>query len=267
MRVPMLLVLCASLAAAPPSQKIGNVNFANSGAAAAQPAFQRGVALLHSYEYVDAQHAFAEARRADPKFAVAAWLEALTFSHFDWGTEDLDGARQVLATLAPTRNDRLAMAATSREREFGAAIEAFLAGEGTPLERARGLSSAMEAWAAKDPADVEAAAFAARAALYVLHSAPPGEQIVMAEHAIALARRVLAKAPEHPGGIHYLIHATDSPRFAADGLPAARVYDKIAPDADHALHMPSHIFLQLGMWNDVVASNVRAWGASRASME
>ena len=267
MRAHVLVVLCAGLLAAAAPQQLGNVRFANSGAAGAQPAFQRGVALLHSYEYADAHDAFAEARRIDKTFALAAWLQALTFSHFDWGTEDLPQAQRTLATLAATLDGRMAMARTPREREFGAAIEAFLSGDGTPLERARGLSKAMEAWSANDPADVEAAAFAARAALYVLQYAPPGEQIAAAEHAIALARGVLAKAPQHPGGVHYLIHATDSPRFAADGLPAARAYDKIAPDADHALHMPSHIFLQLGMWDDVVASNVRAWNASRASVK
>ena len=93
---------------------------------------------------------------------------------------------------------------------------------------------------------------------------PPAERVEDTERAIALAERVIAANPEHPGGIHYLIHATDSPRFAARGLAAARIYDKLAPDADHALHMPSHIYLQLGMWPDVSASNERAWAASRA---
>jgi tetratricopeptide (TPR) repeat protein len=98
----------------------------------------------------------------------------------------------------------------------------------------------------------------------VLRYCPPAERVPRAEEAIALAEHVVALNPKHPGGVHYLIHATDSPRFAARGLSAARIYDKLAPDADHALHMPSHIFLQLGLWDDVAAANERAWKASRA---
>ncbi|HYT65393.1 MAG TPA: tetratricopeptide repeat protein [Vicinamibacterales bacterium] len=253
------------LAAATPvrAQKIGTVTFPNSGAAAAQKSFLQGIALLHSYEYSDARDAFREARRIDPGFALAAWAEGMTFSHFDWGSEDLPGAQAALARLAPTPEQRLAKAGTPRERAFGTAIEMFLAGDGSPIDRARTFAAAMEAYAVADPSDVEAAAFAARGALYVLRYAPAAEQAQSAERAIALAERVVAMRPEHPGGIHYLIHATDSPRFAAKGLPAARLYDKIAPDAEHALHMPSHIFLQLGMWEDVAASNERSWAASR----
>ena len=155
------------------------------------------------------------------------------------------------------------MAGTARERAFGAAVETFLAG-GSPLDRALTFASSMKAYAADAPSDVEAMAFAARGALYVLRYAPPAERVQRAEEAIALAERVVAANPDHPGGVHYLIHATDSPRFAARGLSAARGYDKLAPDADHALHMPSHIFLQLGVWDDVTASNERAWAASKA---
>lgn len=243
--------------------KLGTIRFPNSGAAAAQPAFLRGIALLHSYEYYDARRAFQEAEQADPTFALAFWGEAFTHSQFDWGTEDLPAAHAALAKLAPTRDERLARAGNPRERAFGAAVETFLA-EGTLLDRAMTFAAAMRTYAAADPADVEAAAFAARGALYVLRYAPPAERVQRAEEAIALAERVIAANPDHPGGVHYLIHATDSPRFAAKGLAAARAYDKLAPDADHALHMPSHIFLQLGMWDDVSASNERAWAASRA---
>src|SRR5439155_13269114 len=129
-----------------------------------------------------------------------------------------------------------------------AAVETFLTG-GSVIERALGFANAMRAYAADAPSDIEGAAFAARGALYVLRYAPPAESVRRAEEAIALAERVVAANPNHPGGVHYLIHATDSPRFAARGLAAARAYDKIAPEADHALHMPSHIFLQLGLWD------------------
>jgi len=247
-----------------PPLRIGKVSFPNSGAPAAQEPFLRGIALLHSYEYVDARAAFQEAERADPAFALAYWVEAFTHSQFDWGIEDLPQAQAALARLAPTRDLRLAKAGNARERAFGAAVESFLDGSGSLLERGRGFGAAMAAWSNEAPADVEATAFAARGALYILRYAPPADRIQATEHAIALAERVIAANPKHPGGVHYLIHATDSPRFAARGLAAARIYDTLAPDADHALHMPSHIYLQLGMWPDVSAANERAWAASRA---
>ena len=247
-----------------PPLRIGKVSFPNSGAAAAQEPFLRGIALLHSYEYSDARFAFQQAETAAPAFALAYWGEAFTHSQFDWGVEDLPAAQAALARLAPARDDRLAKAGNPRERAFGAAVESFLDGSGSLLERARAFAAAMDAWSLDAPSDVEAEAFAARGALYVLRYAPPAERVQAAERAIALAERVVAANPKHPGGVHYLIHATDSPRFAAKGLAAARIYDKLAPDADHALHMPSHIYLQLGMWPDVSASNERAWAASRA---
>ena len=269
-----VIVAAGALAAqheghAPPARrvdralKLGTVKFPNSGAPAAQEPFLRGMALLHSYEYYDARAAFQDAERADPKFALAYWGEAFTQSQFDWGIEDLPAAQAALARLAPTRDARLAMAGNARERAFGAAIETFLT-EGPLLERASSFAAAMRTYSTEAPDDVEAMAFAARGALYALRYAPPPERVRRAEEAIALAERVVAANPDHPGGVHYLIHATDSPRFAAKGLAAARAYDKLAPDADHALHMPSHIFLQLGMWDEVSASNERAWAASRA---
>jgi tetratricopeptide (TPR) repeat protein len=247
-----------------PPLKIGKVSFPNSGGRAAQEPFLRGIALLHSYEYSDARAAFQQAEAADPAFALAYWGEAFTHSQFDWGIEDLPKAQAALARLAPTRDARLAKAGNARERAFGAAVESFLEGSGSLLERGRGFGAAMAAWSDEAPADVEAMAFAARGALYVLRYAAPADRIQATEHAIALAERVVAANPEHPGGVHYLIHATDSPRYASKGLAAARLYDTLAPDADHALHMPSHIYLQLGMWPEVSASNERAWAASRA---
>ena len=247
-----------------PPLRLGKVTFPNSGARAAQEPFLRGIALLHSYEYADARVAFQQAERADPAFALAYWCEAFTHSQFDWGIEDLPSAQAAIARLAPTRDARLAKAGNARERAFGAAVESFLDGSGSLFERGRAFGAAMAAWSTEAPSDVEAAAFAARGALYTLRYAPPAERVEDTERAIALAERVVAANPEHPGGIHYLIHATDSPRFAARGLAAARIYDKLAPDADHALHMPSHIYLQLGMWPEVSASNERAWAASRA---
>ena len=242
--------------------RLGTVEFPNSGAAAAKAPFLRGLALLHSFEYDDARTAFREARRADSGFAMAYWGEALTFAQLLWGLDYADSARAALARLAPTREARLARAGTERERRYGAAIEALF---DTTSEQARlgGYVAGLRSLTAAHPSDLEARALLAVARL-MERGGTPAEQTVRTEEAIALAQSIFAKAPQHPGGAHYLIHATDNPKYASRGLAAARAYAKIAPDAEHALHMPSHIFVQVGAWDDVVSSNERAWAASRA---
>src|SRR5437867_326035 len=236
---------------------LGTVVFPNSGSAAAQPAFLRGMALLHSFTYDEAAESFEEAEKIDPSFALPYWFEAFTNSHLLWGEDDPAAARRVLAKLGSTAAARLAKARTDRERNYGAAIEAFYA-ETTLAVRERAFADSMRHLAARHPRDLEAAAFASLA--LQMASARGAER----EEAITLAERVFRGSPNHPGGAHYLIHATDAPTLAARGLAAARAYAKIAADAEHALHMPSHIFVQLGLWDDAVASNERAWIASRA---
>jgi hypothetical protein len=244
---------------------VGRVSFPNSGAPAAQEPFLRGVALLHSFEYEDAAAAFREARVKDPALALAYWLEAFTNSQVLWGHEDLPAARRVLARLGPTPAARLAAARTARERAFGAAFEAFY--DGAPLgARTRALADSMRRVAAAYPDDHEAQAFAAIAVMLTGAELPVARRAETNAEAAGYAQRVFDANPQHPGAAHYIIHAWDAPSTAERGLAAARAYDKIAPDADHALHMPSHIFLQLGLWGDVVASNERAWAASRASV-
>jgi tetratricopeptide (TPR) repeat protein len=241
--------------------RLGTVHFPSSGAPAAQPRFLRGLALLHSFEYDDARAAFREAERADDGFAMAYWGEALTFAQLLWGLDDSDSARATLLRLGPTRDARLARAGTPRERAYGAAVEALF---DTTSETARvqGYVAGLRRVAGDYPSDLEARALLA-VALLMDESGTAAERTARTEETIGLAERVFAEQPDHPGGAHYLIHATDDPKYAARGLAAARAYAKIAPDAEHALHMPSHIFLQVGAWDDVVASNERAWAASR----
>lgn len=242
---------------------LGTVNFTNSGNAAAQPAFQRGVALLHSFEYDDAIRAFQEAQRADPSLAVAYWLEALSHSRVVWGLDDVAAARAVLAKLGATTDARLAKAKTARERAFGAAVETFYAGPSLPV-RARAFADAMIPLAQSQPTDHEIATFAALASMMAWFSVPPAERARFNDPVRDLALRVFRENPQHPGAAHYLIHFIDmNPARAADALEFARAYDRIAPDAEHALHMPSHVYLPLGMWREVAASNERAWAASR----
>ena len=245
---------------------LGSVRFANSGAAAAQAPFLRGIALLHSFEYDDAAAAFREAERADSGFALAYWAEALTYSKLLWGLEDLPAARAALARLGPTASERLVRARTPRERAWGAAVEAFYA-DSDAGRRSLAYADSMRRLAKAYPADPEAAAFAAVALLTAANVADlaPGQDTVLRNEAIVLATRVYRANPRHPGATHYLIHAYDDPALAARGLPFALAYARLAPDAEHALHMPSHIFLQVGRWDDVVQSNERAWAASRAN--
>jgi tetratricopeptide (TPR) repeat protein len=244
---------------------LGTVDFPNSGAPSAQEPFLRGVALLHSFEYEDAADAFREAQTADPSFALAYWGEALTSAKLLWGRDDPDAARSALTRLAPTADARLALARSGRERAFGAAVEALYVDADLPT-RARGYADSMRALAERDPHDLEAAAFASIAQLIATYAGALDEarRASAREAAIAFADRVFRANRDHPGAAHYLIHAYDDPAVAERGLEVARAYAEIAPDAQHALHMPSHIFVQVGLWDDVVASNERAWAASRA---
>jgi len=245
-------------------RSLGTVVFPSSANAAAQRPFLRGVALLHSYEYADAAAAFREAIDADPAFALGYWMEALTYSHIDWRQENLAASRAVLARLGATPAARLARARNERERRFGAAVEAFYM-EGTQALRVRAYADSLRAYARTYAADVEAQAFASHAIMLAgVVAASRAERDSLYQEAVLLSQKVLTRQPSHPGATHYLIHLYDSPGMAKHGLEFARAYDKIAPDAEHALHMPSHIYLQLGMWADVVKSNERAWAASRA---
>ena len=243
------------------AERLGTVHFPSSGAPAAQPQFLRGLALLHSFEYDDARAAFRGAERTDSGFAMAYWGEALTFAELLWGIDDADSARATLLRLGPTRAARLARAGTPHERAYGAAVEALF---DTTSETARveGYVAGLRRLTAEYPSDVEARALLS-VALLMDDAGTAAERTARTEEAIGLAERVFAEQPDHPGGAHYLIHAADDPKYAARGLAAARAYARIAPDAEHALHMPSHIFLQVGAWDDVVASNERAWAASR----
>jgi tetratricopeptide (TPR) repeat protein len=248
-------------AAAP---RLGTVTFPNSGAKSAQAPFLLGVALLHSFEYEDAADEFRLAQRADPNFALAYWLEAVTYSQVLWGVDDPAAARRALTHLAPSATARLAKAPTAREREYGAAVEAYFADTDVGT-RVRGFADSMRALADRHPDDLEASAFASIAIQMAVPSLPADQKQAAEERAIAFAERVFEANPNHPGAAHYLIHISDmDAAFAERALPAARAYAKIAPDAEHALHMPSHVFLKLGMWDDDVSSNERAWAASRA---
>lgn len=239
---------------------LGRIAFPNSGPPEAQPAFLRGMLLLHSFEYEDAAEAFREAQTLAPDFALAHWGEALTHSHPLWHEEAPDKARAILERLAPDAAGRAAKAGTERERALLASLE-LLFGGGTRSERAQGYSEALGALSALHPDDLELASLHA---LSILGTATQGRDLPTYMRAAAVAEQVLERAPDHPGALHYAIHSYDDPVHAPLGLRMARRYDKVAPAAEHALHMPSHIYVALGMWPDSIEANLAAAAAGDA---
>ncbi len=239
---------------------LGHIDFPNSGPAAAQAPFVRGVLLLHSFEYADAAEAFRAAQALAPRFALAYWGEALTHCHPIWQEEQREAARTVLGRLGPTPEARAALAGDERERGLLAAVE-VLFGEGTRAERARAYCAAMGALHTLYPDDLEIAAFHA---LSILGTATEGRDVPTYMRAAAAAEEVLARAPDHPGALHYAIHSFDDPVHAPLGLRMARRYGVVAAAAEHALHMPAHIYVALGMWPESVQANVASAAAADA---
>jgi tetratricopeptide (TPR) repeat protein len=235
---------------------VGNVSFANSGTRAAQKDFLRGLAQLHNFEYEDAAAAFRRAEEIDPGFAMAYWGEAMTFNHAIWEEQNRRAARNALEKLAPTPEERIAKAKTEREKDYLRAAE-ILYGEGEKYGRDARYADFMRGMHEKYPADIDATCFYALALLGTAHN---GRDVPTYMRAAALLEDVFYAHPGHPGAAHYLIHSFDDPTHAILGLRAARAYSKIAPEAPHAQHMTSHVFLALGMWDDVVSANETATG-------
>jgi tetratricopeptide (TPR) repeat protein len=238
---------------------LGSLSFPNSGAAAAQTPFLRGVAWLHSFGYEDAIEQFQAAQKADPSFALAYWGESLAHSQPLWFGEDPAKGRAALAKLGPTAAARQVKARTPREQGLLAAVEE-LWGTGDTRARGQKYSAAMARLAQAHPADDEIQLFYALSLLGVL---PRGDQsIPMRQRAGAIAEAVFAKNPKHPGAAHYILHAYDHGSLAARGLTAARSYATIAPAVSHALHMPAHAFIQLGYWDEAAEADRSSWDAS-----
>ena len=246
-------------AQAPATGGLGVIDFPTSASAAAQAPFLVGVKALFNFEFDTAAEAFQRTQKADPGFALGYWGEAMSFNHPLWAEQDLAAARRALERLAQTASARLAKAPAGKERGLVDAAD-VLFGAGDKLTRDLAYAAAMKRLHEQYPDDDEIATFYA---LSLLGTARPGEKNVRtAMQAAAIAEGVFQRHPQHPGAAHFIIHAFDDPDHAVLGLTAARAYSKIAPAAPHALHMPSHIFVQLGMWDDVVASNEVAYKAA-----
>jgi tetratricopeptide (TPR) repeat protein len=241
---------------------VGIVHFANSGTQAAQASFLRGLAQLHNFEYADAAAYFRKSQEIDPGFAMAYWGEAMTYNHPLWFEQNPNAAQAALNRLASTPEARAAKAGTLREREYLHAVE-ILYGDGTKEDRDVRYSNAMAALHLKYPDDVDAAAFYA---LSLMGTCDNGREIPTYMRALAILEDLFYANPNHPGVAHYLIHATDDPVHAPLGLHAAREYSRIAPSAAHAQHMTSHIFIAMGMWDDVVKANESATEVTNRQM-
>ncbi len=243
----LALWLLASTAGAQTIPGLGAVSFPTSTTVpAAQRAFARGVLLLHVFEYPAAAAAFRDAQRLDSGLVMAYWGEAMTYTHPVWNEQDVPAARAVLAR-APT-------AQTGREQGYLGAV-GILYGDGPKARRDTAYSIAMQRLVDANPRDDEARLFYALSLLGLSQSV---RQVSTYLRAAAIAESVLARQPRHPGAAHYWIHGMDDPDHATGALGAARALAGIAPDAGHALHMTSHIFVALGLWDDVVEANESA---------
>lgn len=237
------------------SEGLGKVIFSNSCSAAAQPALLKGIAQLHSFQYAAAESAFTQATHADPKCAMAYWGLAMSSYRPLWDGADEKAIKKGRHFLEQIQKD---WPVSRREREYINAI-AIIFSDDRRLgeERIAAYSRAMAEIAKHYPDDGEAQAFYALSLL-----ALPHDDTRIHEQVIAILEKLMAAQPEHPGAVHYLIHAADTAELAPQGLEAARRYAKIAPDSSHALHMPAHIFVRLGLWQESVDSNLAAAAAA-----
>lgn len=244
---------------------LGNISFPNSGDAAAQEAFLTGVKALHSFQFDEARFAFEEAQEIDPDFALAYWGQAMSDNHPLWAQQDEAAATAALKRLAPTFEGRLAKAPTEKEKAYLEAVEVLYYSADDKLERDQNYAAHMAKMQERWPDDHEIAIFRSLSLLGTVRRGDRGFK--RQAEAAAIALEVFDENPNHPGAAHFIIHSFDDPQHAILALPAAEVYAGIAPAAAHALHMPSHIFLQLGHWEGVVNSNIDAFAAAVATNE
>ena len=246
-----------------PPEKLGTVHFPISAPPGLQADFDRAVALLHSFQYEEAEHAFAAIALVDPGLGMADWGIAMCNYHPIWGpTTPADFERGRAAAIKAAKLG----APTDRERDYIAAIGTYYAGADQPAFPARKAAyrDAMEKLHARYPDDLEGTVFYA---LAILGTAPATDKTYAKQRQAAdLLNAVLPQAPNHPVVAHYLIHSLDYPPLARLALPAARAYARIAPSSPHAQHMPSHIFTRLGLWQESIQSNLAALEAARQLM-
>ncbi len=251
----------ASPAAQASAERLGTVSFAVTCAPAVQTSFVRGVALLHDFWYQEAQRQFEQIAKTDPACAMAHWGVAMSLYHQIWD-------RPAEATIARGSREMQAAQAhpakSARERAYVAALSAFYGpGPHDYQARVEAYAAAMGKLYQNYPEDTDAGAFYALSLL--ASKAPNDDSLRLNRKAMAVLRPLFAQFPDHPGVVHYTIHACDTPALAQDGLAAARHYGEIAASAPHAVHMPGHIFARLGMWQADIDANLASVAASHAA--
>jgi hypothetical protein len=243
---------------------VGRVHFAIACSPAAQQQFDRAVAMLHSFWYPEAAKTFAAVGETDPHCAMAQWGVAMSLWYPLWYPPSEASLKAGAAAVAEAR--RIG-GADERERLYIEAIGAFYDGWEKTDHRTRSIAyeKAMERLYQAYPDDLEAGVFYA---LALDATAPPTDKTYANQRkAAAILEKLQAAAPDHPGIAHYLIHSDDSAALAEQGLPAARRYAALAPAVPHALHMPSHIFTRLGLWQESIAANLAGHATARAYAE
>jgi hypothetical protein len=241
-------------------EKLGKVNFPVSCDAALQPQFNSAVAMLHSFWYEKARDTFAAIAQKDPSCGMADWGIAMTDYHPIW---EAPGPAALEDGSAAVEKAKSAGAKTQREKDYIAAIEAFYKDYDKidHRTRARAFEKEMEQLQARYPDDPEAAVFYALS--LIANAPPPDKTYVNQKKAGEILEKIFSAQPDHPGVAHYIIHAYDYPPLANRALDAARRYAKIAPESPHALHMPSHIFTRLGLWQESIDSNLASSSAAK----
>jgi tetratricopeptide (TPR) repeat protein len=239
---------------------LGKVDFPSSCSPAAQPLLEKGAALLHSFQYLQSENTFGEAVKQDAKCALAHWGKAMALYHQLWDFPEkktLDAGRKEIEKAKKLKSG------SPREKEFIETADVFFQKSGKLDEKARitAYSTALEKWYATVPGDVEVGSFYALSLVALAYQEDAPKGLELRQKAIAVLNPLFEKNPGHPGVAHYLIHAADEQSLAPQGLAAARRYAAIAPDSSHAMHMPSHIFVRLGMWQDSINSNIAAQAA------
>ncbi len=254
------LVVACSTPVKREASKLGSVDFDITGSKEAKPFFLEGYLLMHSFEFSDAAEAFREAQRVDTTCAMAYWGEAMTYHHAIWQEQDFEAGKKVLEKLGETAEVRIEKAASPLEKDLLRAAH-VLYGKGSKPERDKAYADFMATLHAKYPGNHEVASLYA---LSLLGSVAVGRDDEVYQKSARVSESILKENPNHPGALHYFIHANDDPSHAEKALFAANEYAVVAPDAAHALHMPTHIYVAMGMWDDVVSSNEASWKASVA---
>jgi len=269
-----LLILYAVLATAQEDHSqhqhgvagLGTVDFPTSCNAPAQELISRGAALLHSFGYEEARLAFNDAAKADPTCAMAYWGVARTWYHPIWAPPSPDELKAGVAAL----DQALAIdAKTGRERDYINALAVFYKDWQTVdhATRAKNYEQALGAVCDRNPSDDEAAIFHALQLVTIGYLDPTDKSYTWQKKGSEILNKLLVRHQNHPGVAHYIIHSVDYPSLAELGLQAARAYARIAPDSPHALHMPSHVFTRLGLWDDSIASNIASTKSAMAQAQ